>query len=171
MKVAGKVVVVTGGGRGIGRALCRRFAREEARVVVVADLDAEPAHEVAAEIDGVGLVVDASREDEVRALLDKVERTYGTPDLFCANAGVGADGDLDAPDAVWERSWQVNAMSHVYAARLVIPRMIENGGGYLVHTASAAGLLSMPGAAPYAVAKHAAVAVAEYVSLRYGEMG
>jgi NAD(P)-dependent dehydrogenase (short-subunit alcohol dehydrogenase family) len=104
-------------------------------------------------------------------LLDTVERTYGPPDLFCANAGVGADGDLDAPDEVWERSWRVNAMSHVYAARLVIPRMIANGGGYIMHTASAAGLLSMPGAAPYAVAKHAAVAVAEYVSIRYGDQG
>jgi NAD(P)-dependent dehydrogenase (short-subunit alcohol dehydrogenase family) len=171
MKVAGKIVVVTGGGRGIGRALCRRFAREGAAAVVVADLDAEPARDVAAEIGGLGLAVDASREDDVIELLDTVERTYGLPDLFCANAGVGADGDLDAPDALWEQSWRVNVMSHVYAARLVVPRMIRNGGGYLVHTASAAGLLSMPGAAPYVVAKHAAVAVAEYVSIRYGDKG
>ena len=171
MDLDGAVIVVTGGGRGIGRALCERFAHERAAAIVVADADGTAAEEVAASLGGIAVAMDAASEADVIHVLDVTEKRFGVPDLFCANAGIGADGDLDAPDELWERSWQVNVMSQVYAARHSVPRMLARGHGYLLFTASAAGLLSMPGAAPYAVSKHAAVAIAEYVSITYGGRG
>lgn len=171
MRLNGAVVVVTGGGRGIGSAMCRRFAAEGAAAVVVADIDIDAAREVSDEIGGMAVATDAGDEASVVALLDATEAAHGVPDLFCANAGTGADGGLDAPDEVWERSWRLNVLSHVYAARHVVPRMLRAGGGHLLHTASAAGLLSMPGAAPYAVAKHGTVALAEWVAMTYGSRG
>jgi NAD(P)-dependent dehydrogenase (short-subunit alcohol dehydrogenase family) len=171
LEVRGAVVVITGGGDGIGRALCERFAAEGARVVVVADRDEQATRAVAGRVDGHAVVMDAASEPDVVALLDEVVERFGPPDLFCANAGTGADGGLDATDEVWERSWRTNCLSHVFAARHCVPLMVEHGGGYLLHTASAAGLLSMPGALPYAAAKHAAVAVAEYVAYTYRDCG
>jgi NAD(P)-dependent dehydrogenase (short-subunit alcohol dehydrogenase family) len=137
----------------------------------VADIDGVLANEVAASVGGIGMGVDASVESDVAKVLDEAERLLGPVGLFCANAGAGADGGLEAPDEVWAASWRVNVMSHVYAARQCVPRMLRSGGGYLLHTASAAGLLTMPGAAPYAVAKHGAVAVAEFVAMTYGSHG
>jgi NAD(P)-dependent dehydrogenase (short-subunit alcohol dehydrogenase family) len=165
------VVVVTGGGRGIGRAMCQRFAAEGARGIVVADVDEDAARDTARLIGGLAVHVDASVESDVIELLDATEREFGTPDLVCANAGAGADGGLDAPTEVWERAWRLNVWSHVLIARHSVARMVPRGSGYLLHTASAAGLLSMPGAAPYAVSKHGAVAVAEYVAITYGSRG
>ena len=171
MDLDGAVIVVTGGGRGIGRALCERFARERAAAIVVADTDGAMAEEVATRVGGMPVAMDAANEADVVRVLDMTEERYGVPDLFCANAGIGADGGIDAPEERWEQCWRVNVMSQVYAARHSVPRMLARGRGYLLFTASAAGLLSMPGAAPYAVSKHAAVAFAEYVSITYGDRG
>ena len=179
MEVAGKVAVVTGGASGIGRALCRRFAAEGASVVV-ADVDASGAAAVADEIKGRAVPGDVSVEADVTALIDAARSSFGRIDLFCANAGILAGsrpGDPaavigpDAGDADWERMWRVNVLSHVYAARHLVPLMLDQGGGYILVTASAAGLLTMLGNAPYTVTKHAAVALAEWLAVTYGDQG
>src|ERR1700722_2941494 len=161
MKVHDKVVVVTGGANGIGRALCRRFAAEGARAVVVADIEQEAARRVAVEIGGWDINVNVSSESDVQMLVDEVLKRYGKVDLFCSNAGVGVEGDCCSPDRDWGRSWEVNVMGHVYAARAVIPGMLARRAGYLLQTVSAAGLLTMLGSAPYSVTKHAALGLAE----------
>jgi NAD(P)-dependent dehydrogenase (short-subunit alcohol dehydrogenase family) len=171
MKVSGKVVVVTGGASGIGRALSRRFAADGAKHVAVADLDGDGATAVAAEFGGSSHRLDVAKETDVVALIDTVEREHGPIDLFCSNAGIGIGRGIDAPDSVWQKIWEVNLMSHVYAARTLIPRMVKRGGGYLFSTASAAGLLSQIGSVTYAVTKHAAVALAEWISITHGHEG
>jgi NAD(P)-dependent dehydrogenase (short-subunit alcohol dehydrogenase family) len=171
MNVSGRVVAVTGGARGIGRALARRFAQEGARHVAVADLDEAGVRAVAAELRGSGMRVDVSRESELAAFIDSTERAHGAIDLFCSNAGIGIGRGLETPDEVWQKIWQVNLMAHVYAARQLVPRMIARGGGYLLNTASAAGLLSQIGSATYAVTKHAAVAFAEWIAITHGHQG
>ena len=171
MKLEGRHVIVTGGASGIGRALARRFATEGARGVVVADLDESGAKSVAAEFGGLGLGVDVSDEPAVGELVAAAEREYGPVDLLCSNAGIGTPGGVDAPNDAWQKIWDVNLMSHVYGARAVLPGMIERGEGYLLNTASAAGLLSQIGSAPYAVTKHAAVALAEWLSITHGDQG
>jgi NAD(P)-dependent dehydrogenase (short-subunit alcohol dehydrogenase family) len=179
VELSGKVAVVTGGATGIGRALCRRFAAEGASVVV-ADVDAPGAATVAKEIGGMAVPGDMSLEADVAALVDATLLTYGRIDVFCANAGIlwGVRPDdpaevigADAPDEAWDRIWRVNVLAHVYAARAVVPRMLDRGGGHVVITASAAGLLTILGNAPYAVTKHAAVALAEWLSITYGDRG
>ena len=170
MQLAGKVAVVTGGANGIGRALCRRFAREGAKVAV-ADLQPEAANKVADEIGGMAVRADVSRESDIVELVRQVSDKLGSIDLFCSNAGVGTAGSFDAPDADWERSWQVNVMAHVYAARAVLPTMLARGDGYLLQTVSAAGLLTQLGSAPYSVTKHAALGFAEWLSITYGDRG
>jgi NAD(P)-dependent dehydrogenase (short-subunit alcohol dehydrogenase family) len=171
MQVRDKVVVVTGGGSGIGRALCRRFAAEGARAVAV--LDREPtAHAVADAIGGVAFLADVGNEADIARVVHAVTEKFHTIDLFCSNAGVGGGaGGIDIADADWQRTWQVNVMAHVYAARAVLPAMLERGEGYLLQTASAAGLLTQIGSAPYAVTKHAAVAFAEWLAVTYGDRG
>lgn len=171
MNLTNKVVVVTGGAGGIGSALCRRFAAERAKAVVVADLRAAEAAKVATEIGGLAVETDVSREADLARLVQQVVEKYGVIDLFCSNAGVGGLGGPDAADAVWERAWAVNVMAHVYAARAVLPAMLARGGGYLLQTVSAAGLLTLVGSAPYSVAKHAALAFAEWLSITYGDRG
>ena len=171
MRIAGKVVVVTGGGNGIGRALSQRFAAEGARAVVVADLDQEAALAVAESIGGIAIKTDVGREDDVQRLVQAVLDQFGMIDLFCSNAGVGCDGGAEALGAAWELSWRVNVMAHVYAARAVLPGMLMHGEGYLLQTISAAGLLSQIGSAPYSVSKHAALAFAEWLSITHGEQG
>ncbi|MEO2045634.1 MAG: SDR family oxidoreductase [Pirellulales bacterium] len=166
-----QVIVVTGGGRGIGAALCRRFAQESPRGVVVADIDYPQAQKVAASIDGLAVACDVSCESQVAELVATTEATYGPIGLFCANAGIVMPGGLEATDAQWQQIFQVNTMAHVYSARAVVPGMLERGGGYLLHTASAAGLLTEISSAPYAVTKHAAVAFAEWLALTYGDQG
>lgn len=171
MKLDGRHVVVTGGASGIGRALARRFEAEGARAVVVADRDGAGAAAVAEEIGGRSAVLDVADEAAVRALVADAERADGPIDLFCSNAGVGQPGGVEVPDADWERLWKIHVMAHVYAARAVLPAMLERGEGYLLNTASAAGLLNQIGSAPYAVTKHAAVALAEWLAITYGPRG
>ena len=171
MEAAGKIIVVTGGASGIGRALCERFAAEAARQVVVADLDGEGAAKVAERIGGLSREVDVGVEADLAALIDHTESERGPIDLFCSNAGIGIGEGLDEPDEVWDRIWRVNTMSHVWAARHLVPRMIARGGGYLLNTASAAGLLTQIGSVTYAVTKHAAVALAEWIAITHGRDG
>ena len=174
------IAIVTGGGRGIGRALCRRLAADGLRVVV-ADIDADVAETVSAEIGGIPRQIDVADERAVFALVDDVERDVGPVDMFVSNAGVGyGDGDegaisaaggLNPIDDRWSTSWNVNVMAQVYAARAVIPRMLARGGGYIVNVASAAGLLSQIGDAAYSTTKHAAVGFSESLAIGYGDDG
>jgi NAD(P)-dependent dehydrogenase (short-subunit alcohol dehydrogenase family) len=172
MNIHGKVVVVTGGANGIGRALCRRFAAEGARGVVVADLDGDGAANVAKEIGGLAVTTNVSDEADIVHLVTQSINAYGPIDLFCANAGVfGESGGAEVPNKAWRQIWDVNVMAHIYSARAVLPGMLARGAGYLLHTASAAGLLTQVGGAPYAVTKHAAVAFAEWLSITHGDAG
>lgn len=174
------IAVVTGGGHGIGRALCRRLARDGVSVVV-ADREADAAARVAADVGGVAQVLDVSDEAAVQALVDAVERDLGAIDLFVSNAGVGfgdasgnaasREGGMIPVDDRWAACWNVNVMAHVYAARALLPRMIGRGGGHLVNVASAAGLLCQIGDAAYSATKHAAVAFAESLAITHGDQG
>jgi NAD(P)-dependent dehydrogenase (short-subunit alcohol dehydrogenase family) len=168
-----RVVVVTGAARGIGAALGRRFAAEGAAAVVLADLDLPATAGVAEEIGPVARAaeVDVAVEASVAALVEQTVERYGRIDLFCSNAGVTTARGLSATDADWARSWSINVLGHIYAARAVLPTMLDRGFGYLLHTCSAAGLLTALDDAPYAVTKHAAVAYAEWLSITYGDRG
>jgi len=175
-----KIAVVTGGGNGIGRAICRRLARDDVKVVVV-DLDKDAADTVAAEINGIAYCVDVADEADMLGLVDDVEENVGPIDLFASNAGVvfgdgksgsaSADGVLADVEDRWDTSWRINVMAHVYAARALLPRMTARGAGYLVNTVSAAGLLSAIGDSAYSATKHAAIGFAEAVAIRHGDDG
>ena len=171
MELAGAVAVVTGGGNGIGRALCRRFAAEGARGVVVSDIDGAAAEAVAEEIGGLAVRTDVSSEADVVELVERAEAQFGPIDLFCANAGIGVLGGVDVSDGDWDRIWSINVMAHVYAARALLPGWLARGEGYLLHTASAAGLLTNLGTAPYSVTKHAVVGLAEWLAITHGDAG
>jgi NAD(P)-dependent dehydrogenase (short-subunit alcohol dehydrogenase family) len=166
-----KVVVVTGAASGIGRALAQRFAAEGARAVACADRNEAGARETAQSIGGLAFHTDVSKEADILALIEAVESQAGPIDLFCSNAGIGVAGGAEASDQAWQRIWDINVMAHVWAARHLVPRMAARGGGYLLNTASAAGLLSQIGSAPYAVTKHAAVALAEWLAITHGDAG
>lgn len=176
MRLENKVVVITGGAGGIGSALARRFATEQAAGIVVADLAEADSVAVARSITegggrAIGVGVDVSAEAGAAELVDRAEREYGPVDLFCANAGKAFGAGLEASDQDWEQAWSVNVLPHVYAARAVLPSMLERGSGYLLNTASAAGLLTSYGDAPYSVSKHAAVGFGEWLALTYGDRG
>jgi NAD(P)-dependent dehydrogenase (short-subunit alcohol dehydrogenase family) len=171
MEVADKIIVVTGGASGIGKAMVERFHKEGAKKVVVADLDGPGAKAVAQANDGWDVALDVSDEIHILALIDETEEKFGPIDLFCSNAGIGLGKGLDEPTEVWQKIWEVNTMSHVYAAKHLVPRMKARGGGYLLNTASAAGLLSQIGSVTYAVTKHAAVALAEWIAITHGRDG
>jgi NAD(P)-dependent dehydrogenase (short-subunit alcohol dehydrogenase family) len=173
MKVSGKVVVVTGGANGIGRALCEIFHREGAAKVIVADLDGAAAKAVADSMGGEAFACDVAREADIKRVIDETEQRFGPIELFCSNAGIGggfdplsenAGGTSDDP---WMRSWGIHVMAHVYAARHLIPRMKARGGGYFLNTISAAGLLSQVGSAAYSTTKHAAVGFAENLAISH----
>jgi NAD(P)-dependent dehydrogenase (short-subunit alcohol dehydrogenase family) len=170
VNVNGKVVVVTGAASGIGRACAARFAAEGAKVVV-ADRDGEGTTQVADELGALGVATDVSVEADIARLVAETERELGPVDLFFSNAGIGVEGSIFASDELWDRIWKVNTMAHVYAARAVLPSMLDRGEGYLVSTASAAGLLTQIGNASYSVTKHAAVALAEWLAVTYGDRG
>jgi NAD(P)-dependent dehydrogenase (short-subunit alcohol dehydrogenase family) len=181
MQIQGKVVVVTGGSNGIGRALSRAFAAQGARAVVIADRDEKRGQQVVQEIvaqngvaqktEGTFLLTDVSKEADINRLVENTTRQFGQVDIFCSNAGIGVDGGPEAPNADWQRIWEINVMAHVYAARAVLPQMLARKEGYLVQTVSAAGLLSQIGSAPYSVTKHAAQSFAEWLAITYGDQG
>ncbi|HEY6348336.1 MAG TPA: SDR family NAD(P)-dependent oxidoreductase [Candidatus Angelobacter sp.] len=171
MQIQGKVVVVTGGANGIGRALCRAFAAAGARAVIAADLDEQGAKNVAHEIKGTAAAANMGKESDVQRLVEQTTRQFGQIDIFCSNAGIGVQGGPEAPDSDWQRSWEVNVMAHIYAARAVLPQMLARSEGYLVQTVSAAGLLTQIGSAPYSVTKHAAMSFAEWLAITYGDQG
>ena len=173
MQVIGKIVVVTGGASGIGRALCETFHRAGAAKVIVADIDSAAARIVAASVNGAAFKCDVGKENDIRHLIDETERLFGPIALFCSNAGIGggfdpltenAGGDSDEP---WSRSWAVHVMAHVYAARHLIPRFKARGEGYFLNTISAAGLLSQVGSPAYSTTKHAAVGFAENLAISH----
>jgi NAD(P)-dependent dehydrogenase (short-subunit alcohol dehydrogenase family) len=171
MRLAQAVVVVTGAASGIGRALCERFGREGARAVVAVDRDGAVG-EVARRVGGVALQGDVASEAVVATAIERTVHDFGRLDLFCSNAGISLAGPLESTtNEEWQRMWDVNLMAHVYAARHALPVMVAAGGGYLLHTASAAGLLSQIGSAPYSVTKHAVVAFAEWLAITYGDRG
>jgi NAD(P)-dependent dehydrogenase (short-subunit alcohol dehydrogenase family) len=169
--VRDRVIVVTGGASGIGRALVERFSAEGARHVVVADRDAAGAREVAAAVGGTEAALDVSDEAALGGLIDTTERKIGPIDLFVSNAGYVTLGGLEAPVAELERMWAVHVLAHLHAARALIPRMAARGGGHLLNTASAAGLLTQFGSLHYALTKHAAVALAEWIAITHGHQG
>ncbi len=173
MEIRGRNCVITGGASGIGRSLCRRFSALGARGVVVADRDGDGAAAVAAEIGSgaIAVTVDVAVETEVQDMVARAEAAFGDVDLIFSNAGVGTMGGVDVTDEGWQNIWEINVMAHVYAARAVLPKMIARGEGYIASTSSAAGLLSQIGSAPYAVTKHAAVALAEWIAITHGHEG
>ena len=176
MQLTDKVVVVTGGGNGIGKALCERFAAEGAAHIAVLDLEEDAAGAVAAALGGSAHAVDVRDEARVAAVVAEVEARQGRIDLFCSNAGIIAtDGPLwlatSAANETWQAMWDIHVMSHVYAARACLPAMIERGAGYFLNTASAAGLLNQIGDAAYSTTKHAAVGFAEALAITHGDQG
>jgi NAD(P)-dependent dehydrogenase (short-subunit alcohol dehydrogenase family) len=175
MEIRDAVVVVTGAGSGIGAALCRAFAAENARGIVVADRDPDAAAAVAAELEAAGvgalaLGVDAADPEGWVDLVARTRDAFGPIDLLCSNAGIGVGGGVEVADADWDRLWRVNVMSHVYAVRAVLPDMRERGGHVLI-TASAAGLLADLGSLPYTATKHAAVGLAEWLAVTHHDEG
>ncbi len=169
MKIAGKVCVITGAARGIGAALAERFAKDGAKGVVCADMLS--AEETAARVGGLAARCDVSKEEDIRALVDAAVAKYGRVDIFCSNAGIIGRHGLEATLEEWRRTIDVNLMAHIYAARILVPLMLAQGGGHIVATASAAGLLMQPDSATYTVTKHGAVAFAEWLSVNYGDQG
>jgi NAD(P)-dependent dehydrogenase (short-subunit alcohol dehydrogenase family) len=172
MQITGKNVAITGAGSGIGAALARRFAAEGAASLCLSDLDLDAVERVAAGLEcrTVAVRTDVGDEEQVRAMIEKAQEP-GPIDLLCSNAGIGTGAGLEATPEQWAAAWAVNVQAHVYAARAALPAMLKRGEGYLLHTCSAAGLLTQPGDAPYAVTKHAAVAFAEWLALTYGGQG
>jgi NAD(P)-dependent dehydrogenase (short-subunit alcohol dehydrogenase family) len=175
MEVTDRTIVITGAGSGIGKALAERFAAEGPRALILADINEEGVEAVAASLGDIATAVktDVGQEREIVALAERAREFGGQIDLFCSNAGVPgpAGGPLEAPDEEWQRAWRINVMAHVWAARAVLPEMLERGDGYLVSTASAAGILTQVGAMVYSVTKHAAVATAEWLAITYGDAG
>ena len=171
MDLRDKVVVVTGAGSGIGEAMARRFAEESPRALVLGDLDVAAAENVAGEIGAEAYEIDVADESANRDLVEHIDSSHGPIDLFCANAGYAMVGDEQADAGEWERMWHVNLMSHVHAAKALIPSWVARGEGYFLSTASAAGLLTNLKAAQYSVTKHAAVAFAEWLAITYGDAG
>jgi NAD(P)-dependent dehydrogenase (short-subunit alcohol dehydrogenase family) len=171
MRVKDKVCVVTGAAGGIGAATARKFAAEGARGVVVADLDRGRLDGVAEAINGLAVTCDVTKETDIKRLIAETEAKYGPIDVFFSNAVIALSGQQEASDAIWEKSWGVHVMSHVYACRDLVPKMLKRGSGYLLSTASAAGLLSSISSAPYTVTKHAAVALAEQMAIQHGDKG
>jgi NAD(P)-dependent dehydrogenase (short-subunit alcohol dehydrogenase family) len=172
MELQDKVAVITGGSGGIGRALGKAFLEEGAKAVVLVDLVEEAVQAAAAELGCSGVVCDVTDESQIVSVVERTLAEHGRIDLFCSNAGAGGTGLLtDAENAVWQQQWELHVMSHLYAARAVLPGMIERGDGYLLNTASAAGLLAAIGSGPYTVTKAAAIKLAEFISITHADDG
>ena len=171
MELKDKIIVVTGAASGIGRAMCLRYAEEGAKHIACVDRDLAGAEETARMMGGKAYQVDVAVKDQITGMIDAVEAEAGPIDLFCSNAGISIAGGVEVEDDEWQRIWEINVMSHVWAARHLVPLMSARGGGYLLNTSSAAGLLNQIGSAPYGVTKHAAVGLAEWLALTYGDQG
>ncbi|MEL6875361.1 MAG: SDR family oxidoreductase [Pseudomonadota bacterium] len=171
MDLKDKVIVITGGASGIGAAMARRFSEEQPKHIVCADRDLAGAESVAAQVGGMAIETDVASEADIAALIEGVEADIGPIDLFVSNAGIIMDGGVSTSDEDWQRIWDINVQAHIRAARLLVPRMLARGGGYLLSTASAAGLLAQIGSAPYSVTKHAAVSFAEWLAITHGREG
>jgi NAD(P)-dependent dehydrogenase (short-subunit alcohol dehydrogenase family) len=171
MEIADRVVVVTGGARGIGRAMARRFASAGAEIVIVTDIDPDAAWTVAREIGGMAIRCDVSRETDVAEMIEKVQTAKGRIDIFCSNAGIAVAGGPETATAEWQRIWDVNVMAHVFVARHLLPRMLARKEGYILGTVSAAGLLNHVFAAPYGVTKAAALSFFEWLAIAHGDEG
>lgn len=171
MELKDQIIVVTGAASGIGRAMCIRFAAEGAKHIACVDLNLEGAKETAEMIGGTAYGVNVGVAAEINQLIETVEADIGPIALFCSNAGISVAGGVEASDDEWQSIWDINVMSHVWAARALVPLMTARGGGYLLNTSSAAGLLNQIGSAPYGVTKHAAVGLAEWLAITYGDQG
>ncbi len=176
VRIQGKVAAITGGGHGIGRALSLRLAHEGARAVVVADIDQRAAEDVithlnAKGVEGMSVWCNVAVEEDLKELVRAATAAYGRIDLFCSNAGVFLEGGIERPNEEWDRILDINFKAHLYAARAVLPQMLERGEGYLLQVVSAAGLLTQIGSALYAVSKHAALGFAEWLAVEYGDRG
>ncbi len=172
MDIKDKVVVVTGGASGIGKALCERFAADGAKGVVATDINGDGAKAVAEHVGGLGIPCDVSNREQVFDLVRQTEEAYGPIDVFCSNAAIAPGGDALNEDLdIWQRQWDINLMAHVHAIHAVLPGMLERGAGYLVHTSSMAGILSSHGNLHYAVTKHAVVGLAEWLAFTYAHRG
>lgn len=171
MELRDKIIVITGGASGIGAAMARRFAAEGAKKIICADRDLAGAQKVASEIGGVAIKTDVSLAADISDLIETVESDIGPIDLFVSNAGIITTGGVEVGDEVWQNMWEINVLAHIRVARILVPKMLERGGGYLLNTASAAGLLAQIGSAPYSVTKHAAVSFAEWLAITHGAEG
>ena len=171
MNLHNKIAVVTGAGSGIGRALVEKFVSEGVKTVVAVDIDPTSVQQTADDNGCIAMTADVSNEEDIKRVIEETENNIGPIDLFCSNAGVGMGLNEQSPDREWQMSWEINVMSHVYAARHLVPRMTKRGGGYFLNTASAAGLLNQIGAAAYGVSKHAAVGFGEWLALTYAHQG
>ena len=171
MDLNGKICVITGAASGIGKALCMAFAEEGVKHLVCVDRDGPGAQATAEVVGGTAYTVDVSSEEPIKRMIDTVERDIGPIDLFWSNAGIAVGGGVETSNDAWQKTWEVNVMAHVWAARHLVPLMVARGGGYLVNTASAAGLLNQIGAVSYGVTKHAAVGLAEWLALTHGDDG
>lgn len=171
MELKDKIVVITGAGSGIGRALAVRFHAQGAKQIICADINIDNAQQTADMIGGVAMMADVSREQDTARIIEDTETSIGPIDLFCCNAGVGLGQSIDSPNTEWQAIWDINVMSHVYAARHLVPRMVKRGGGYFLNTSSAAGLLNQIGGAAYGVTKHAAVGFGEWLAIHHQHEG
>ena len=171
MELSGKVVVVTGGAGGIGKAMATKFISEGAKSVVIVDINQAMVEKTAQQIGAHAMTADVANEQDIIRIVEDTESRFGAIDLFCSNAGIARGASPMAPNDEWQSSWDINVMSHVYAARHLLPRMIARGGGYFLNTASAAGLLNQIGGAAYGVSKHAAVGFAEWLAFTHAHEG
>lgn len=170
MDLKGKSAVITGGASGIGKAMAARFLKEGAANIMIADVNPD-LDAVAEQLGVIGVHTNVAKESDVQALIKRAETEFGQIDLLCNNAGIGVGGGPETPNEDWQRIWEINVMAHIYASRAALPHMLARGEGYILNTASAAGLLTQIGSAPYAVTKHAAVAYAEWLAITYGDRG
>ena len=171
MELQDKIVVITGAGSGIGRALAVRFHAQGAKKIVAVDINLNNAQDTADMVNGVAMMADVAKEDDIYRVIEETESNIGAIDLFCSNAGVAIGENIDSPNSEWQASWDINVMSHVYAARHLVPRMVTRGGGYFLNTSSAAGLLNQIGGSAYGVTKHAAVGFAEWLAIHHKHEG
>lgn len=171
MELKDKIIVITGAGSGIGRALAIRFHAEGAKKIVVVDINLSNAQDTAVMVNGIAMMADVAKENDIYRVIEETETNVGAIDLFCSNAGVAIGENIDSPNSEWQASWDINVMSHVYAARHLLPRMLPRGSGYFLNTSSAAGLLNQIGGAAYGVTKHAAVGFGEWLAIHHKHEG